>query len=476
MPQSDPKSDTKLAAKPVPVSTASSSPARPRVVIIGAGFAGLNAAKTLARKDVEVFIVDRKNHHTFQPLLYQVAMAVLSPAEIATPIRTIFRGKQNVKTFLGIAESFDFEKQLVRFEDSDIAMHYDYLIVAAGAGHTYFGHDDWAHIAPGLKTIEDALEIRRRVLDAFEYAERTAAVSRGQDTPNVAGSIPAPNFVIIGAGPTGVELAGAMADIARKVLVKDFRYIDPRKSRVILLEGGSKVLATYPDDLSASAQKQLEELGVEVRTNTKVTDVKADSVHIGEEVLPAAVIMWAAGVAASPLGKMLADAAKAAGPGAGPNPGEVKTDKHGRVIVEKDLSIAGRPNVFVVGDLAAAYDDNGNGVPGVAPAAIQMGHFAATQILADFKHQPRKPFHYWDKGSLATIGRRRAVGEIGKFHLSGLIAWLGWLFIHLAYLIGFRNRFFVLLEWAWTYFAYQQGARLITDPSDAPSNASPQDK
>jgi NADH:ubiquinone reductase (H+-translocating) len=473
MPQPDQKPGSDSALKPLPVSRQTpSSAGRPRVVIIGAGFAGLNAAKSLARKDVEVFIVDRKNHHTFQPLLYQVAMAVLSPAEIATPIRTIFRGRNNVKVFLGTASGFDLEKQFVHFKDTDVTLHYDYLIVAAGAGHTYFGHNDWAPLAPGLKTIEDALEIRRRVLDAFEYAERLAATRQGQsprangaaETPrNVAAELPAPNFVIIGAGPTGVELAGAMADIARKVLVKDFRYIDPRKSRVIVLEGGPRVLAAYPEDLSASAQKQLEELGVEVRTNTRVTGVEKDSVHIGDEVLPAAVIMWAAGVAASPLGKMLADAAKGAGPGTGPNPGEVKTDKHGRVIVEKDLTIAGRPNVFVVGDLAAAYDDDGNMVPGVAPAAIQMGHFAATQVLADFKHKPRKPFHYWDKGSLATIGRSRAVGAIGKLHLSGLIAWLGWLFIHLTYLIGFRNRFFVMLEWSWTYFSYQQGARLITD-------------
>jgi NADH dehydrogenase len=328
------------------------------------------------------------------------------------------------------------------------------------------------------------------MLDAFEYAERMAAVQQGQSAPNSAAPLPAPNFVIIGAGPTGVELAGAMADIAQKVLVKDFRYIHPRKSRVILLEGGPRVLASYPDDLSASAQKQLEELGVEVRTNTRVTDVKADSVHIGDEVLPAAVIMWAAGVAASPLGKILVEAAKkvhddhvphldrvpppervthareaSVGISVAPTPISVPTlDKHGRVVVAKDLTLPGFSNVFIAGDLAASYEKDGTMVPGVAPAAIQMGHFAAMQILADFKHGPRKPFHYWDKGSLATIGRRRAVAEIGRFHLSGLLAWLGWLFIHLAYLIGFRNRFFVLLEWAWTYFAAQQGARLITDP------------
>jgi NADH dehydrogenase len=464
-------------------------------VIIGAGFAGLNAAKHLSHLPVDVFLVDRKNHHTFQPLLYQVAMAVLSPAEIATPIRTIFRNKKNVKVFLGTASGFDLEQQLVRFEDTDIALHYDYLIVAAGAGHAYFGHDEWAPLAPGLKTIEDALEIRRRVLTAFEDAERTAAAAQsvasetsapkvvGQTPPpDVVGGTPAPNFVIIGAGATGVELAGSMADIARKVVAQDFRYIDPRKSRVILLEGGPRVLPSYPEDLSASAQKQLEQLGVEVRTHTRVTGVEKDSVHIGDEVLPAAVIMWAAGVAASPLGKMLVKAA-AESHGSTTNAGEIRRpaanigesrgsaanaaditlDKAGRVLVANDLTIPGHKNVFVVGDLAAYADANGQLVPGVAPAAMQMGTFAAKMIEADLHRDPRATFHYWDKGSLATIGRSRAVGMIGGLHLHGLIAWLGWLFIHLMYLVGFRNRLLVFLEWGWTYFAYQTGARLITD-------------
>jgi len=451
----------------VSVPVESSPPgARPRVVIIGAGFAGLNAAHALAKLPVEVFIVDRKNHHTFQPLLYQVAMAVLSPAEIATPIRTIFRNKKNVKVFLGTASGFDLDQQLVRFEDTDVTLHYDYLIVAAGAGHAYFGHNEWAAYAPGLKTIEDALEIRRRVLTAFEDAERAAAAN-----PENPAARAAPNFVIIGAGPTGVELAGAAADIARKVVSHDFRFIDPTKSRVILLEGGPRVLATYPEDLSASAQRQLEELGVEVRTNTKVTVVEKDSVRIGDEVLPASVIMWAAGVAASPLGKMLKKAADSSRRSVA-QAGELTLDHAGRVIVEKDLTIPGHRNVFVVGDLAASIDNAGNMVPGVAPAAMQMGRYAAKMIKAELdaehKGAPRKPFEYWDKGSLATIGRSRAVGLIANVHLSGLIAWMGWLFIHLMYLVGFRNRVLVFMEWSWTYFAYQTGARLITDPSSHP--------
>ncbi len=413
---------------------------RPQVVIIGAGFGGLNAARALAKLPVDVILIDRKNHHTFQPLLYQVAMAVLSPADIASPIRAIFRGQENVKVFLGTAADFDLEKQTVKFKDTDVTVPYDYLIVAAGAGHAYFGHDEWASVAPGLKTIEDALEIRRRVLMAFEDAERRAAAT---------GTHESLNFLIVGGGATGVELAGALADIARRVMKNDFRYIDPKQARVLLLEGGDRVLAGYPPDLSESAEKQLKELGVEVRTNAIVTAVEPGLVRIGDEVLPSAVTLWAAGVGASSLGKHLG----------------AKTDRAGRVVVANDLTVPGHRNVFVVGDLAAYADREGNLVPGVAPAAIQMGKFAAAMIKADLEREPRRTFHYLDKGSLATIGRSKAVGMVAGVHFSGFIAWLAWLFVHLMFLIGFRNRFFVMMQWAITYFSYQGAARLITDKS-----------
>jgi NADH dehydrogenase len=411
---------------------------RPHVVIVGAGFGGLYAARTLAKLPIDVTIVDKKNHHTFQPLLYQVAMAVLSPAEIATPIRAIFRGKQNIKVLLGEVVNFDLDNQEIKLKDAMVTLKYDYLVVAAGAGHAYFGHDEWSNIAPGLKTVEDALEIRRRVLFAFEEAERRAAAT---------GMVEMLNFVIVGGGPTGVELAGALADIARRVMAEDFRYIDPKQARVILLEGGPRVLAAYPPDLSASAEKQLRELGVEVRTNTVVTAVEPHHVCIGDEVLPSAVTMWAAGVAASQLGKKLG----------------AKTDRAGRVLVANDLTIPGHRNVFVIGDLAAYTNPDGTQLPGVAPAAIQTGKFVGEMIAADLRNKPRKTFQYFDKGSLATIGRSKAVGQIRQFHFSGYLAWLAWLFVHIMFLIGFRNRFFVMLEWAFTYFSYQRAARLITD-------------
>jgi len=411
---------------------------RPKVVVIGAGFAGINAAKSLAKAPVDVTVVDRKNHHTFQPLLYQVALAVLSPAEIASPVRTVLRRAHNTEVLLGEVSGFDLQKRLVRLDGLELP--YDYLIVAAGATHAYFGHPEWEAIAPGLKTLEDAIEIRRRVLLAFETAEREMVAHK---TP------PPLNFVIIGAGPTGVELAGAIADIARHHLKSEFRAIDPRQSRVILLEGGPRVLATYPEDLSASAERQLKSMGVEVRTSAMVTNLEPDAVWVGKEKIPAAVILWGAGVSASPLGKMLG----------------VPTDKAGRVIVEPDLTVPGHPEVFVAGDLASAKRKNGQPVPGVAPAAIQMGKFAARQIKRTVEGKPREHFEYWDKGSLATIGRSRAVADFpGKIHISGYFAWLSWLFVHLFFLIGFRNRFFVMIEWAWAYITYNHGARLITEP------------
>jgi NADH:quinone reductase (non-electrogenic) len=409
------------------------------VVILGAGFAGINAAKALEKAPVQVTVIDRKNHHTFQPLLYQVALAVLSPAEIASPIRTVLRRASNVEVLLGEAAGFDLAKRVVRIDGLDLP--YDYLVVASGATHAYFSHPEWEEHAPGLKTIEDAIEIRRRVLLAFETAEREAIAS---------GSSPPLTFVVIGAGPTGVELAGAIADISKRYMERDFRAIDPAKARIILLEGGPRVLPVYPEDLSASAEKQLNEMGIEVRTNAMVTNVESGMVTVGKEKIPANVILWGAGVLASPLGKMLG----------------APTDRAGRVLVAPDLSIAGHPEVFVAGDLAAVKMENGQMVPGVAPAAIQMGKFVARQIKRSVAGKPRQVFHYLDKGILATIGRSRAVADMGKLHFSGYLAWLAWLFIHLFFLIGFRNRFFVMAEWAWSYITFNPGARLITEPTE----------
>jgi NADH:quinone reductase (non-electrogenic) len=405
-----------------------------------------------------VTVLDRKNHHTFQPLLYQVALAVLSPAEIASPIRNVLRRAKNTEVLLGEVTGFDLNKRLVRADGLELS--YDFLIVAAGATHAYFGHPEWEQYAPGLKTIEDATEIRGRVLLAFERAEREAFAHR---------TTPPLNFVVIGAGPTGVELAGAISDISRRYLEHDFRSIDPAKARIILLEGGPRVLPAYPPDLSASAEKQLRDMGVEVRTNAMVTNVEPGLVTVGKEKIPASVILWGAGVSASPLGKMLGAA----------------NDRAGRVLVEPDLSVPGHPEVFVVGDLAAARrldhgatvpetettisdkDKATSFVPGVAPAAIQMGKFAARQIKRSLAGKSREPFRYWDKGSLATIGRSRAVADFGKLHISGYFAWLSWLFIHLMFLIGFRNRLMVMMEWAWDYLTYNHSARLITEPREA---------
>lgn len=413
----------------------------PHVVVIGGGFAGINAAKALSRGPLRVTIVDKKNHHTFQPLLYQVALAVLSPAEIANPIRSIMTRKSNVQVLLGEVTGFDLAKRLVKMGDLDLK--YDYLIVAAGATHAYFGHPEWEKIAPGLKTIEDAIEIRRRVLLAFETAERDAIVQ---------GVHSKVNFVVIGAGPTGVELAGAISDISRRYMEHDFRGIDPAQARIILLEGGPRVLPAYPEDLSASAEKQLSDLGVEVRTNAMVTNVEPGCVTVGTEKIPATVILWGAGVSASRLGKMLG----------------APTDYAGRVLVDPDLSVPGHPEVLVAGDLAASKMKDGKWVPGVAPAAIQMGKFAARQIRRSVAGKPREEFHYLDKGTLATIGRSKAVADLGKLHFSGFLAWLSWLFIHLFFLIGFRNRLMVMAEWAWDYITFNHSARLITDTAEEP--------
>src|SRR5947207_3347980 len=413
----------------------------PRVAIVGAGFGGLNAAKALANAPVKITIIDRKNFHTFQPLLYQVATAGLSPGEIAAPIRSILRSHRNVEVLMAEVTGFDLERRIVHTPEVQVA--YDYLIVAAGAQHSYFGHDEWEPLAPGLKTIEDALEIRRRVLLAFELAERQA----------VAGESATPiNFVVVGGGPTGVELAGTLAEISRHALAHEFRSIDPRRTHILLIEGGPRVLPTYPEDLSRSAEEQLRGLGVEVRTSAMVTLVEPGAVDIGETRLPATVVLWAAGVAASPLGKKLG----------------APVDRAGRVLVNPDLTVPEHPEVFVIGDLASLKDERGNLLPGVAPVAMQQGRYVATTVAGDIQESPRKNFHYADKGSLATIGRAAAVAQIGKIHISGYFAWLAWLFIHIMFLIGFRNRLIVMIQWAWSYVTYERGARLITGDTTLP--------
>jgi NADH:ubiquinone reductase (H+-translocating) len=421
----------------------------PRVIVIGAGFGGLKAASTLAKGPLQVTVIDRKNHHTFQPLLYQVATAGLSPGEIATPIRSILRGHNNIEVLLSEVAGFDLEHRTVATSESVVP--YDYLVIAAGAGHSYFGHQDWEVFAPSLKTIEDALEIRRRILLAFELAERRGA----------AGEPPLPlNFVIVGAGPTGVELAGTLSEICRHALTHEFRAIDPAQAHIVLVEGGPKVLAAYPDDLSNSALEQLRRLGVEVRLSTLVERIEPGAVYLGDQRVDAAVILWAAGVAASPLGRKLG----------------VPVDRDGRVLVHPDLSIPNHPEVFVIGDMASLRDERGKMLPGVAQVAIQEGRFVANLIqheagagsAPEVGNTNRPAFHYHDKGSLATIGRAAAVADIGKLHLSGYPAWLTWLFVHILFLIGFRNRLLVLIQWAWAYVSYERGARLITGSDSLP--------
>lgn len=411
-----------------------------KVVIIGGGFGGLQAAKELANEPVEVTLIDRKNHHTFQPLLYQVATAVLSPGEIASPIRRILHRAKNVEVILGEAVGFDLEKQIVQLHDGS-EIPFQYLIVSAGARHSYFGHEEWEQDAPGLKTVEDALEIRRRVLLAFELAEREAYLT---------GVKKHLNFVVVGGGATGVELAGAIAGIAREALARDFNLIDTRRALVQLFEGGDRILNTFVPELSARAKKDLEDLGVEVYLNSFVTEVESGRVKVGEKWINCDVAVWATGVAASSLGKKLG----------------VETDKAGRVFVEPDLTIPGRRNIFVIGDMASLKQEDGKPVPGVAPAAIQMAENACANILRDLKNDARRDFKYWDKGSMATIGRNRAIVELGRFRLHGFIAWLAWLFVHIISLIGFKNRLYVLSEWFWAYLTRERSARLITGDAE----------
>jgi len=432
-----------LAAR-VTENLAVSKGTRPRVLIVGGGFAGLHAAQGLAKLPVGVTLIDRRNHFTFQPLLYQVALAVLSPANIAQPIRSIFRHHPNVEVLMDEAVHFDLGQRRVTMK-SGATMEYDYLMVATGSTHSYFGNDQWAKWAPGLKSVEDALEIRRRVLLAFELAERQMLET---------GSHPPLNFVVIGAGPTGVELAGAISDIAKLYMKQDFRHIDPTKARVLLVEGGPRILPSYPEDLSQKGVEQLEHLGVEVHVNARVTDVQPGYVMLGEQRIDAVVTLWAAGVQASPLGKLLG----------------LETDKRGRVVVDLHLNPAGRPEIFVCGDLAYVVE-NGREIPGVAQPAMQMGDHVAQMIGQDIDGKPRTNFHYFDKGDMATIGRLAAVAKVEwpfKAHWGGFMAWVSWLAVHIFFLIGFRNRIAVLIEWAYTFFTFMGGARLITGDHTLP--------
>jgi len=409
--------------------------------VVGAGFGGLNAVQALARAPVRITVVDRRNHHLFQPLLYQVATAALSPADIAYPIRAILRRQKNATVLLADAVSVDRSaRELVL---SDGRLGFDYLVLATGVRHAYFGHDSWEKSAPGLKSLEDALEIRRRILLAFERAERETNAERRRALLT---------FVIVGGGPTGVELAGAIAEISRHVLVSDFRAIDPRESSIQVLEAGPRILPSFPPGLAGKAQRALERLGVQVRTGCPVREVDAGSVEAGDSRIAAATILWAAGVRASPIAWGL----------------DVPLDGAGRVLVEPDLSIPGDRRIFAIGDVATLISQTGKPLPGVAPVAMQQGRHVAENVKRDLAGRSRRPFRYRDKGSLAVIGRAQAIADLGRVRISGFLAWLAWCFIHILFLVGFRNRALVLFEWAWAYFTDQRGARLITGPIDRP--------
>ena len=410
---------------------------RPHLVIVGGGFGGLYAARALAGRPVRLTLLDRRNHHLFQPLLYQVATAVLNPSDIAVPLRSILRGASNVTVFLANVERVDLAGRRVVLDRGEIA--YDALILAAGASHSYFGHDDWELLAPGLKTLEDALEIRRRVLLAYEAAERERDGAEQEALLT---------FVVVGGGPTGVELAGALGEISRQTITRDFRLIDPSRARIVLVEGAPRILTAFPESLSRAAQDALQRIGVEVRTGVTVTRVTTDAVWLGGEQIRARTVLWAAGVAAAPLARTLG----------------TPLDRSGRVLVEPDLSIPGHPEAFAIGDVCAFLQQTGAPLPGVAPVAIQQGRAAADNVLRRVGGQPTRPFRYRDKGSMATIGRAAAVAVVGRFKLSGLVAWLAWLLVHIMFLIGFRNRLLVLFEWAWAYVTWHRGARLITGP------------
>ncbi len=410
----------------------------PNVVIIGGGFAGLAAAQELCGKPVDVTLIDRTNHHLFQPLLYQVAMAGLAPSDITVPIRWILRNERNANVIMGEVVKIDPARREVTVDGLAAPVGYDVLIVTAGSRHAYFGHDEWEPNAPGLKSLEDALEMRRRFLTAFERAEQQTDTDERQRLMT---------FVIVGGGPTGVELAGMMIEIVRKAMPRDFRRIDTRRTRVVLVEAGPRLLPAFPELSAARARRDLERLGVEVRTGAAVTDIGADGVRIGAELIATRNVFWAAGNQASPLGAMLGG----------------QTDRVGRVLVRDDLSVPGHPEIFVAGDLAVVHNADGSLVPGVAPAAMQEGRRAAANALRIVNAETTSPFRYYNKGDMATIGRNRAIAVFGRrLEVSGFPAWLLWLFIHIMYLAGFRNRLSVLVQWGYAYFTYQRGVRLIT--------------
>ncbi len=415
--------------------------ARPRVVILGAGFGGLSAARTLRNAPVDVTVVDRRNYHLFQPLLYQVATAELSPGDIAYPIRSILRRQGNARVLLAEAVAVDAAARELVLADSRVG--YDYLIIATGAAHSYFGHPEWEEHAPGLKTLEDAIGIRGRILVAFENAEREADPAKRKILLT---------FALVGGGPTGAELAGAIAEISRHVLASDFRAVDPREARIVLLEAGPRILPTFPETLSAKAAGELNALGVQVRTGSAVTAIGEGFVQIGPERLEAGTILWAAGVAASPLARSLG----------------IPLDRAGRAVIERDLTIPGHKEIFLIGDLATLADAAGKPLPGVAQVAIQQGRHAARNIEAALRGEPLRVFRYRDPGNLAVLGRAAAIADLGRVRLSGYVAWLFWCFVHILYLIGFRNRFIVLFEWAWAYVTWQRGARLITGRTGVP--------
>ena len=404
---------------------------------MGGGFGGLYAARALAGRPVRVTLLDRRNHHLFQPLLYQVATAALNASDIATPLRSVLRHARNITVLLAEVERVDLAARRLVLDRGEIG--YDVLILAAGAGHSYFGHEDWEVLAPSLKSLEDALEIRRRVLLAYESAERE---------PDGAEQQALLTFVVVGGGPTGVEMAGALAEISRQTIARDFRVIDPTRARIVLLEGGERVLASFPETLSRRAQDSLQRIGVEVRTRAIVTGITADAVWLGGEQIRARTVLWAAGVAAAPLARTLG----------------VTLDRSGRVPVEPDLSIPGHPDAFAIGDMSLYRTQEGTVLPGLAPVAMQQGTHAADNALRRLDGRPTREFHYRDRGTMATIGRASAVAVVGGVQLSGLPAWLAWLLVHIMFLIGFRNRFLVLFEWAWAYLSWQRGARLITGP------------
>jgi NADH dehydrogenase len=410
-------------------------PDKPHLVIVGGGFAGLYAARTLKHAPLQITVVDRRNHHVFQPLLYQVATAALSPGDIAYPIRAVLARQRNTRVWMAEVVAVDLGARKVVLADGELS--YDYLILATGVRHAYFGHDEWEKLAPGLKTLEDAFEIRRRLMSAFERAEREGDEARRLELMT---------FVVVGGGPTGVELAGAIGEIACQVMGRDFRSIDPCEARVVLAEAGPRVLPAFPEVLSAKAERSLARLGVEVWTGSPATSIEPNRVVTGAQEIRAASVFWAAGVTASPLARTLG----------------VELDRAGRVPVRPDLTVPGHAEVFVAGDLAACLDTSGKQLPGLAPVAIQQGRHAARNILLALKEQPHQPFRYKDRGTLATIGRAAAVADLGRFRFSGYPAWLAWIFVHIVWLIGFRNRFLVLFEWAWAYLTYQRAVRLIT--------------